>query len=201
MKKTLLLASILLHNCLPMGAADQFVSFTEPAAQAVRLTDSNDTIHYSQNEWKGVKMAVNNLREDLCRVTGRRCAPIVVATVGKSDIAKMYAKQSRQLKGKWEQYLIFTDGGQLVILGSDKRGTIYGIYEVSRQIGVSPWHWMADAPVAHHDDIYVVPGSYTDGEPKVKYRGIFINDEWPSFGGWCGNKFGGINSKGLQPYL
>lgn len=195
MKKTLLLASILLHNCLSMGAADQFVSFTEPAAQAVRLTGSNDTIRYSQNEWKGVKMAVNNLREDLCRVTGRRCAPIVVATVGKSDIAKMYAKQSRQLKGKWEQYLIFTDGGQLVILGSDKRGTIYGIYEVSRQIGVSPWHWMADAPVAHHDDIYVVPGSYTDGEPKVKYRGIFINDEWPSFGGWCGNKFGGINSK------
>lgn len=195
MKKTLLLASVLLSNCLSMRAADQFVSFSEPGTQAVRLTGTSDTIRYSQSEWKGVKMAVNNLREDLWRVTGQRCAPIVVATVGKSDIAKRYAKQSGQLKGKWEQYLIFTDGGQLVILGSDKRGTIYGIYEVSRQIGVSPWHWMADAPVARHDDIYVMPGIYTDGEPKVKYRGIFINDEWPSFGGWCGNKFGGINSK------
>ena len=135
------------------------------------------------------------MRHDLRSVTGSEYAPVVVATVEKSEIAKKYPKQSKQLKGKWEQYLIFTDKGQLVILGSDKRGTIYGIYELSRQIGVSPWYWMADAPIQHHDQLYVLPGTYTDGEPKVKYRGIFINDEWPSFGGWCGNQFGGINSK------
>ena len=85
--------------------------------------------------------------------------------------------------------------GQILILGSDKRGTIYGIYELSRQLGVSPWYWMADAPIEKHDEVWVKPGVYTDGEPKVKYRGIFINDEWPSFGTWCNNQFGGVNSK------
>ncbi|MGE4308323.1 glycosyl hydrolase 115 family protein [Bacteroides sp.] len=60
---------------------------------------------------------------------------------------------------------------------------------------MSPWYWMADAPIAKHDRIYVSRGEYTDGEPAVKYRGIFINDEWPSFGTWCNTHFGGINSK------
>lgn len=179
-----------------VDAAPQFVKFDKASAEnALLLTGTKDTICYSPSDWKGVKMAVANLRHDLRSVTGSEYAPVVVATVGKSEIAKKYPKQSKQLKGKWEQYLIFTDKGQLVILGSDKRGTIYGIYELSRQIGVSPWYWMADAPIQHHDQLYILPGTYTDGEPKVKYRGIFINDEWPSFGGWCGNQFGGINSK------
>ena len=196
MKKYILLVGMLLGVISAVDAAEQFVKFDKASADnALLLTGTKDTIRYSPSDWKGVKMAVANLRHDLCSVTGSEYAPVVVATVGKSEIAKKYPKQSKQLKGKWEQYLIFTDKGQLVILGSDKRGTIYGIYELSRQIGVSPWYWMADAPIAHHDQLYVLPGTYTDGEPKVKYRGIFINDEWPSFGGWCNNLFGGINSK------
>ena len=196
MKKYILLVGMLLGVISAVDAAPQFVKFDKASADnALLLTGTKDTIRYSPSDWKGVKMAVANLRHDLRSVTGSEYAPVVVATVGKSEIAKKYPKQSKQLKGKWEQYLIFTDKGQLVILGSDKRGTIYGIYELSRQIGVSPWYWMADAPIAHHDQLYVLPGTYTDGEPKVKYRGIFINDEWPSFGGWCGNQFGGINSK------
>ena len=196
MKKYILLAGMLLGIISTVDAAPQFVKFDKASAEkALLLTGTKDTIRYSPSDWKGVKMAVANLRHDLRSVTGSEYAPVVVATVGKSEIAKKYPKQSKQLKGKWEQYLIFTDKGQLVILGSDKRGTIYGIYELSRQIGVSPWYWMADAPIAHHDQLYVLPGTYTDGEPKVKYRGIFINDEWPSFGGWCNNLFGGVNSK------
>ena len=198
MKKFLLMAGILLSSHLAAQAAEQFVKFSAPQQDALLLTGSNDTIRYSQNDWKGVKMAVENLRNDLRAVTGSDKAPVVVATVGNSELAKKYARECKQLKGKWEKFLIFTDHGRLVVLGSDKRGTIYGIYELSRQIGVSPWYWMADAPISRHDKIYVVPGTYTDGEPKVKYRGIFINDEWPSFGGWCTNKFGGINSKAYR---
>jgi len=67
----------------------------------------------------------------------------------------------------------------LVVVGSDKRGTIYGIYDLSEQIGVSPWYWWADVPVRHKDALFVKPGKYRQGEPAVKYRGIFLNDEAP----------------------
>ena len=194
-KQIIILAFLLLATA--MQAAKNFVSFTKGAGMT-KLTGSSDTIVYDRNEWKGVVMAVNNLRNDLKAVTGSPCARITVATVGKSPIAKQYEKYAKMLKGKWEQYIIVVRGekGEILILGSDKRGTIYGIYELSRQLGVSPWYWMADAPIEKHDEVWVKPGVYTDGEPKVKYRGIFINDEWPSFGTWCNNQFGGVNSKG-----
>lgn len=178
-----------------MWAAESFVTFTRENASQLCLTGGKDTILYDVADWEGVKIAVRNLRADLKAVTGSDCAPVVVGTVGKSKFAKKYKKLVKQLEGKWEQYIITTDGNRLVILGSDKRGTIYGIYELSRQIGVSPWYWWADAPIAKHENIYVRRGDYTDGEPKVKYRGIFINDEWPSFGGWATANFGGVNSK------
>ena len=88
--------------------------------------------------------------------------------------------------------------GNLVIAGSDKRGTIYGIYDISQRIGVSPWYWMADAPVKHQDELYYDGGRFVQPSPKVKYRGIFINDEWPSFGGWCQKHFGGVNAKAYE---
>lgn len=194
-KSLTIFAALSVAAILNVNAADTFVSFTRNADNQLQLTQTSDTIVYADADWEGVKIAVRNLRADLKAVTGNECAPIIVGTVGKSPIANKYKKQSKQLKGKWEQYLLFTDNGKLVILGSDKRGTIYGIYELSRQIGVSPWYWMADAPISQHSHLYINNGIYTDGEPKVKYRGIFINDEWPSFGGWCTNQFGGVNSK------
>ncbi len=181
--------------CTNAAYATDFVTFKRHSLSDIELTRTSDTITYDPLDWKGVKMAVENLRHDLKAVTGSANAPIVVGTIGKSKFAKKYKLQSKELLGKWEQYLIFTDKGKLVILGSDKRGTIFGIYELSRQIGVSPWYWMADAPIQKHEQIFAKSGVYTDGEPKVKYRGIFINDEWPSFGTWCNNQFGGINSK------
>lgn len=86
---------------------------------------------------KRVRIAVENLRKDLTAVTGSPCAPVIVGTAGKSSVISKYADVLRELDGKWEQYVITTDGDSLVIIGSDKRGTIYGIYELSRQLGVS----------------------------------------------------------------
>ncbi len=83
----------------------------------------------------------------------------------------------------------------LVIAGSDKRGTIFGIYDLSEKIGVSPWYWWADVPVKQQQNLYVLPGIHTQGEPAVKYRGIFINDEAPALSGWVFEKFGGFNHK------
>lgn len=195
MKTRKIINILLIAACTNAAYATDFVTFKRHSLSDIELTRTSDTITYDPLDWKGVKMAVENLRHDLKAVTGSANAPIVVGTIGKSKLAKKYKLQSKELLGKWEQYLIFTDKGKLVILGSDKRGTIFGIYELSRQIGVSPWYWMADAPIQKHEQIFAKSGIYTDGEPKVKYRGIFINDEWPSFGTWCNNQFGGINSK------
>ena len=195
MKTRTIINILLIAACTNAAYATDFVTFKRHSLSDIELTRTSDTITYDPLDWKGVKMAVENLRHDLKAVTGSANAPIVVGTRGKSKLAKKYKLQSKELLGKWEQYLIFTDKGKLVILGSDKRGTIFGIYELSRQIGVSPWYWMADAPIQKHEQIFAKSGVYTDGEPKVKYRGIFINDEWPSFGTWCNNQFGGINSK------
>lgn len=94
------------------------------------------------------------------------------------------------LKGKREKFIITLIDGQLVIAGSDRRGTIYGIYELSQQMGVSPWYDWADVPVEHHDSIFVHKGIYTDGEPAVRYRGIFLNDEAPCLTSWVKNTYG-----------
>ena len=195
MKRFIVFSFLIVSFCsLTARAAERFVSFNT-VNDALLLCPSNGTITYDDNDWEGVKIAIRNLQNDLKAVTGSDKANIVIGTVGKSKHLKSYSKINKALKGKWEQYIITTDGDKLIIAGSDKRGTIYGIYELSRQIGVSPWYWMADAPIAKHDRIYVSRGEYTDGEPAVKYRGIFINDEWPSFGTWCNTHFGGINSK------
>ena len=195
MKRFIVFSFLIVSFCsLTARAAERFVSFNT-VNDGFLLCPSNGTITYDDNDWEGVKIAIRNLQNDLKAVTGSDKANIVIGTVGKSKHLKSYSKINKALKGKWEEYIITTDGDKLIIAGSDKRGTIYGIYELSRQIGVSPWYWMADAPIAKHDRIYVSRGEYTDGEPAVKYRGIFINDEWPSFGTWCNTHFGGINSK------
>lgn len=94
------------------------------------------------------------------------------------------------IQGKREKFIITLIDGQLVIAGSDRRGTIYGIYELSQQMGVSPWYDWADVPVEHHDSIFVNKGIYTDGEPAVRYRGIFLNDEAPCLTSWVKNTYG-----------
>jgi hypothetical protein len=80
----------------------------------------------------------------------------------------------------------------LVICGSDKRGTIYGIYDLSEQIGVSPWHYWADVPAKHHDQLFVKAGKFVQGPPSVRYRGMFLNDEAPDLTGWVKEKFGTV---------
>ncbi|TWV89607.1 hypothetical protein FEF09_29855 [Chitinophaga pinensis] len=83
----------------------------------------------------------------------------------------------------------------LVITGSDKRGTAYGVLELSRQAGVSPWYWWADVPVKKQAKLFVKNSRYQSATPSVKYRGIFINDEAPAFANWTKEQFGGFNHK------
>lgn len=190
-RKTIAVLFAFVGLCNPIFAAEPFITFT-PQADALSLRGA--TIGYSQQEYEGVKMAIQNLREDINRVLGQTPAvtadapAILIGTLGKNK--EIDNLKLPELKGKREKFIITTVGRQLVIAGSDKRGTIYGIYELSRQLGVSPWYWWADAPVTTRDNAYVLPGTFTDGEPAVEFRGIFLNDEAPCLTTWVKNTFG-----------
>ncbi len=214
--KKLFLAWMLM-TAIVIQAADQFVTFKKSdAALAVAKGGKVLNIVYDAQEDEGVRIAIENLQNDIKAVTGvaptlntqlptLNASCIIIGSLNSQFIQQLTKKgkvAKKELQDKTEKYLLQTISTPtegiseaLVIAGSDKRGTIYGIYELSRQIGVSPWYWFADVPVPHHDNIYIKKGVYTDGEPKVAYRGIFINDEWPSFALWAIEHFGGINSK------
>ena len=177
-----------------LSAADSFVVFSEQAnAQSLK----GATIGFSAQEPKAVQMAAANLQEDFQRVMGFRPTTanqptILIGTVGFNKQIDQWVKSGKlvDLKGSREKFLITTIDGQIVIAGSDRRGTVYGIYELSRQMGVSPWYWWMDAPVAYHDYVGILPGTYTDGEPAVEFRGLFLNDEAPCLTSWVKNTYG-----------
>ena len=176
-------------------AAQQFVVF-QPQTDALSLQDAK--VGFMAQEHSCVQKAAANLLEDIARVTGNKPATdvqqptILIGTVGVNKQIDRWVKSGelRDLKGKTEKYIIKTIGDQLVIAGSDKRGTVFGIYELSQQMGVSPWYWWMDVPVVHHDALYIKRGEYTDGEPRVRYRGLFLNDEAPCLTSWVKNTFG-----------
>ena len=197
-KKAFLVSAALL-SAMSMSAAERFVSFQ----QGDLLINSNDKveIYMDANDCRGVSYAANALVRDISKVSGsqatitsNRKATILVGTIGHSAAIDQLIKQKRingnLLKGKREKFIITVVDNQLVIAGSDRRGTIYGIYELSQQMGVSPWYDWADVPVEHHDSIFVNRGTYTDGEPAVRYRGIFLNDEAPCLTSWVKNTYG-----------
>ncbi len=156
------------------------------------------TIYVDANDDKSVARAVGNLAEDIASVTGitpqiRNGAPasdgandasVIVGTIGKSAAVDALVSGGKldvsAIKDKWESFTIQKVDDTLVIAGSDKRGTIFGVYDLCEKIGVSPWKWWADVDPVHADALYInLPsGGYTEGEPSVKYRGIFINDEF-----------------------
>ena len=206
--KRTFLASAALLTTISMSAADRFVNFK----QGDLLLNANNRveIYMDTNDCKGVSYAAHALLKDIKSVSGATASltsdagflkkadtarpAILVGTIGHSAAIDQLVKQKRingnLLKGKREKFIITLIDGQLVIAGSDRRGTIYGIYELSQQMGVSPWYDWADVPVEHHDSIFVNKGIYTDGEPAVRYRGIFLNDEAPCLTSWVKNTYG-----------
>lgn len=165
------------------------------------LIDQSDDI--------GVRIAVTALINDFKMVSGvepklitepTEKRVVIIGTLESEHIKRLIKSKKidqKELKGKLEKYIMTTvmnplDGVDqaLVIVGSDKRGTIYGIYELSEQIGVSPWYDWADVPVEPKKNLSIAQGVYTAGEPAVTYRGIFLNDEDPCLTTWVKNTYG-----------
>jgi beta-xylosidase len=217
-QRDLVTVSILLGAILSgaLGAQTHYVAASAgPGRFPLAVSAKPATILLSASDYPGVVRAANDFKTDLGKVIGHdpsvaidtvpHARELVIAgTLGKSTLIDRLVREKkldvRDLAGRWEMFVTqIVDkpfpgvARALVIAGSDKRGTIYGLYDLSSEIGVSPWYWWADVPVPHQDDLYVLPGRHTNGEPAVKYRGIFLNDEAPALTGWAKEKFGGIN--------
>ncbi|MFD5478656.1 glycosyl hydrolase 115 family protein [Streptomyces hawaiiensis] len=190
-----------------------YISFT-PASGSFPLVRSGRAVPLvvSGNDWPGVLRVAGDLQSDIQRVTGVRPALVrdqapnapeiaIIGTIGRSPLIDRLIAAGKldvkAIRGKWETSLQTVVDRPMpgverafVIAGSDQRGTIFGAYDVSRGIGVSPWHYWDDVAPVHRDALYVLPGAHTQGTPAVKYRGFFINDENPALGTWAPATFG-----------
>lgn len=213
----MLLQAIVGLICATVAAAQvPLVSFGA-TANAYKLADASvgPSIAVSGDDWPGVQRAANDLAIDFGRVTGvngtyvvingsttvQSSTPLIVAgTIGKSGLISSMVQAGSldvsQTQDKWEAYQIQVVRNPmegvpqaLVIAGADKRGTIFGIYDISQQIGVSPWHFWADVAALPQDAIYANNVTILQGSPAVKYRGIFINDEQPALTNWVNERY------------
>lgn len=179
---------------------DRFTVIADGVPTAI-LADESDNV--------AIRIALKSLQKDFKAVAGREAElkyepsagrMIIVGSIGSkyiSQILKAKKIDRKELAGKNEKYIMTVVkepvkgvAEALVIAGSDRRGTVYGIYELSEQLGVSPWYFWADTPISHKQNLSIKPGLYTAGEPAVKYRGIFLNDEAPCLTSWVKNHYG-----------
>lgn len=189
------------------GAGSAVTTGTAEAGQGFPLVAHGKaaTLVVGSADLPGVRRVVGDLAADIERVTGVRPVvsvdvvpkngPVVlVGTLGHSplvdDLVGAGKLDVTGIAGKWETSLSQVVDGRLVLTGSDQRGVIYGVYEISRRIGVSPWYWWADVPPRRAAELSVPGGRFSLGTPKVKYRGFFINDENPALGTWAPAYFG-----------
>lgn len=195
----LLLVVFTVENCFSADSK-KYVTTEKNSKSNFTIVESNTiaSILISNKDHSSVLRVAKHLQQDLKSVTGilpsiynesinnTSSNIIIIGTIGQSDIIDELIKngkiESSQLSGKWEKFITQVVSNPfpgvdkaLVIAGSDMRGTIYGMYDLSNQIGVSPWQWWSDVPSKIEKNLYVNSGIYTKGEPKVKYRGFFLN--------------------------
>lgn len=168
-------------------------------------------VYVSPKESAAVLRCAGDFVQDVKRVTGKlpnlknstgALSPhaVIAGTLGKSTVIDQLVRSGKidvsDVTGQWETFKIQVIDNPLpgvrvglVIVGSDRRGTIYGLYDVSENIGVSPWYWLADVTPQYQAQLVVRAGTYKKGPPSVKYRGIFINDEVWGLRPWSQNRF------------
>ncbi|KAL6302572.1 hypothetical protein BKA93DRAFT_389853 [Sparassis latifolia] len=188
------------------------VSFTSSLSSFPVVSNNRATpILLSEDEWPGVQRAASDFASDIERVTGVKpsalnytagqtpnigTTAIIIGTLGQSSLIDGIVNRTNldvsTIEGQWEAFLTreVTDplpgvSNAYIMIGADKRGTIYALYDHSEQFGVSPWYWWADVPTTHNAEIYVASSGCAHGTPTVQYRGIFLNDEQPALQNWA----------------
>lgn len=200
--------------CLSFSSqAQQWISDSRSGFPIVSAME-NASIYTDAGDYKLVQLAASFLQQDIEKVTGKKVSVvndvagakniIIIGTIERSAMIRSFVAAKKinlsNLTGKWEAYAILQVANPvagvskaLVIAGSDRRGAAFGVAEVCQQLGVSPWHWWADVPVKKKKELHVKSGFSKTDSPRVKYRGIFINDEAPALSNWSRQTFGGFN--------
>lgn len=187
--------------CVPATMGQVLLSKSNSKANEFGMINrkGNARLYFDAQDFEVVKKAADLFSNDVRLVTGQAIQvgvienklasnSIIVGTLGHNElIDKLVAKHKldvKSLENRWESYLIEVVRNPLpgvskalVVVGSDRRGTAYGLFTISEAIGVSPWYWWADAPVAKRQELNLKVDKVVSKEPTVKYRGIFINDE------------------------
>ncbi len=212
MKKTLTILACFFQLFV---SNSQLIVETKASANSFPL--GNTILCTAPEDYDLVQIAAGFLQKDIEAVTGkapslsatipqRATSIIIIGSLEKSALIQSLVRNNKlkisSVKNKWEAYTIQTISSPfkgvanaIVIAGSDRRGTAYGVFELSKQMGVSPWYWWADVPVKKKEIVYIKKNTVISDLPKVKYRGIFINDEAPALSNWSREKFGGFNHK------
>jgi hypothetical protein len=197
MKKYFFLIIAIIH-CLKISSQNITTNNPNGSFQLV-YNNQISNIYIDTNDYKVISISANAFSGDIELITSKKPIvttnsnniseyPIIIGTVGKSKlINELISKKKLNIeliKDKWESFLITTidnpfKGSKkaLVIVGSDRRGTAFGVFELSKMLGVSPWVWWADVLPKHQDNILITLNTTIMGPPSVKYRGIFLNDE------------------------
>jgi hypothetical protein len=218
---TILAVFLLAASASASDVPPMLVSSVHAGDVALLTQNAVADIYVDPHDAAVTHIAARLLSEDLERVTSRKPlvkadpsalgrSAILIGTIGKSAVIDGLIAAGKldvtNVSGKWEASVLTTidhplpDVDQaLVIAGSDRRGTAFGVFELSEQIGVSPWYWWADVKPKHQENLIVKAGRYVIGEPAVKYRGIFINDEDWGIRPWASTtfdpKFGNIGPR------
>ncbi|KZV74317.1 glycoside hydrolase family 115 protein [Peniophora sp. CONT] len=214
---TLLVAALVSSGRVAAIGQERCVSFSSSNDSDFTIASGGTaaTILLSADEWPGVQRAASDFSADIFAVTGAQPAlanatssaknvsadsVIIVGTLGKSSLIDAVVNNTglnvSGIDGQWEAFMSAVVENPLpgvskayVIVGADKRGTIFALYDHSEQFGVSPWYWWADVPTTEHDALHVAASGCSHGSPTVKYRGIFLNDEQPALQNWAQEKF------------
>ncbi|KAK5221046.1 hypothetical protein LTR72_006604 [Exophiala xenobiotica] len=213
---TLFVLFAVLCSCWQVCAQQPLITFNQSAG-ALLLANGNTapTILVSNDEWAGLRRAAGDLAQDFGRVTGvngtvtsfnssfttnSSSLVVIAGTIGKSSLISQLVQQGKinvdATRGQWEAYQIQMVSSPIngiesavVIAGADKRGTIYGIYDLSEQMGISPWYWWADVAAISQQSVYIMNNTKVQPSPSVKYRGIFLNDEQPALTNWINTRY------------
>ena len=190
----------------PLGHQRYVIHEQQDDAGLLVSANKRATLYVDKGDYKGVVRAFHDLNADFARVTGAampvahevsglKGAAVIIGTIGKSELVDQLIAEKKinpsAITGKWDAYHLELVDKPIpgvehawVIAGADKRGTIYGIYDLSEQIGVSPWYYWADVPSKKSKSLYIAPRTQIQDFPRVKYRGIFLNDEAPALTSW-----------------